>query len=308
MKKSILVALLALGVLAGPGYADETPTPEAAAPAAGVSSLWNFRRPPGQKDPSTDQWARAALIDADRDLQQGQHIRARHRVANVRGHLQSHPDPRYRWIAQRLYQVEADILRGSYHVARQELIAVIRSLGEGGGGGGGQYWQAIQELQGALSLLDSNQAAWARQNLGRAYQIMIRSPDQTLRLESNQVRYADQLAARNQSFEAAGIVRGILARLQHGGGGGGGQDPDFANRREWRRDIRDLIDTIQGGNLNMAHRDLQTLQRDIRQDGHDWQQNRQWVQRLGFVGQNLRRGNEPWCIQQLREISRDLNY
>ncbi len=266
---------------------------------------------PGQNG-HLDPWLLGELGRADWLMAQGSTFQARDLLVQIRMTLQAQPDPRYRQIAQGVGAVEWDLQNGNLAGARQRLAWLVRQIQQGQGGNGWEKQQVIRELHRAYRFLSGGQAFPARRILADEYQRMVRSQDFQLRQEAQYVAYADRLAAANRILEAAQHVNAILHRLGAGNGGGGGggwpNDPDQANRREWRKDIRDLIDTIQDGNIRMAQRDLETLIRDIRQDGHDWSKNRVYVQKLQFIGQNLQPGNQHWCIRELRQLERELDF
>lgn len=305
--KKLLVAALATLTLTGALRAEEVAPEAPAAPKASVHGLWDFGAPAAKAPSQVVRWLRNEIREAGQHLRNGQYIRARMRLQNARNQITGYP--RLRWAISRLDDAIGDIRRGSYNSANNTMRRLYDRLGNqgGGGGGGSDLDQVVDDLRDALGDFRRNDISGARMNLQAAYRVAVRTQYQRIRREAEPIRQADQAAAYGQIPNAARITSTVLRRLQNGGGGGG-QDPDYANRREWRRDIRDLIDTIQDGNLRMARRDLQTLQRDIRQDGHDWNQNRQYVQRLGYIGQNLRYGNEQWCVQQLYQLSQQLNH
>jgi hypothetical protein len=311
--KKLLVAALATLTLAGivraeeaaPAY-DTAPAEAPAAPLASVRDLWDFGGPGAQDHSQVVRWLRNEIRESGRHLRSGQYIRARRRLQNARDQIWSYPE--LHWTISRLEDAIGDIRRGSYNSADHTLRRLYDRLGQGGGGGGGgQLAEVIDDLRDAMYDFRRNDISGARMNLQAAYRVAVRSQWQKIRQEAEPIRQADQAAAYGQIPNATRITALVLRRLQSGGGGGG-NDPDWGNRQEWRRDIRDLIDTIMDGNLRMARRDLETLKRDIRQDGHNWNQNRQYVQRLNYIGQNLYQGNQSWCIQELRQLSHQLNH
>lgn len=305
--KTLLALALATLTLTGTGRAEEVAAEAPAAPQASVQGLWDFGAPEAQSRDQVVRWLRNEIRESGQHLRRGQYIRARMRLGNARDQIFGYP--RLRWTIPHLDAAISDIRRGSYNSADHTMRHLYDRLGQdhGGGGGDGELAEIIDDLRDAMRYLRQNQINAARRNLQIAYRMAVGSQWQQIRREAEPIRQADQAAAYGQIPNAARITALVLRRLQ-GGGGGDPSDPDYANRAEWRRDIRDLIDTIQDGNLSMARRDLQTLQRDIRQDGHDWNQNRQYVQRLGYIGQNLRYGNEYWCVQQLRQLSQQLAF
>lgn len=308
MNKLLVAALatltIATGIRAEEAVAEAAEAP--AAPKASVQGLWNWGTPGGHNQDQVVQWLRNEIRESGQHIRRGEYIRARMRLRNARDQVWAYPH--LRWVVSGLDEAIGDIARGSYHSADNTLRRLYDRLGQGGGGGGGgPVGPVVDELRDAMRDFRRNDITGARLNLQAAYRQAVRSQWQRVRQEAEPIRQADEAAARGRIQTAQRITSGVLQRLQGGGGGGGNpSDPDYANRQEWRRDIRDLIDTIQGGNLRMALRDIQTLQQDIRQDGHDWNRNRQYVQRLGYIGQNLRRGNEAWAIGELRQLDAQL--
>jgi len=339
-----LTLLLSLGLVLAPPLpaATEAPTPEAPAsespaadgPSAPGDTVFRRgrrgrrpgRRPgtrptppvnpppssrrPGNANQALDRWIAQELRSADGMLARGQTLQARDRLYQVGLHLRSRPEFRYQRISQAIGRSIQEIDYRRIGRARSILRDILQRLGNGGGQDP-IFQRVLRDLRQAVWYLDQGRTGAARRYTLAAYNRMYRSSDWRLRQEVTAVRQADLLVAQNRPWEAASILRGVLARL--GNGGGGGQDPnrcrrDRPNRMEWRRDIWDLIDTIGDGNMRMAQRDLRTLIRDVRQDGYVWECNKGYVQRLQFIGQRLTWGNEDWCIQKLRALRQDLNF
>lgn len=321
MMRPLLALALSAGLTLGaaPGRATEAelegapaaPTSqEAQSPKASLTSmLRRVVRKISGRDSELVRWIRSELGAARTYVRRREGRMALRHIRPVRQHLEGLQDHRYRAIAERLWGVAEAIRYNDFREADQRLDRVLRSLDELGGGSQYEVRRVARELREALELLRRNQPYYAADGLARTARSMQRSRVPVLRREADSVQRAQRWASEGRARRAGAVVERVLDALRNGGGGGSNpSDPDRPNRAEWRRDIRDLVDTIRDGNLRMAHRDLQTLMRDIRNDGYDWNRNRQYVQRLQFIGQNLRRGNERWVIDQLRELSRDLDF
>jgi len=105
-----------------------------------------------------------------------------------------------------------------------------------------EFRQVVRDLRDALRLLQDNRPRMAADQIGRAAYTMRRSQNFRLRREIVNTETAQNLALRGRADRAARMVRTVLSNLRQGGGPPPPpQDPDYANRAEWRRDIRDLI-------------------------------------------------------------------
>lgn len=324
---------LALSAQAAEGAtATAAPTPDATAeaPAAPGSSLRRFdrrgRRGHGRLgqatpqarfdhgtqrgDPNFDRWAQGQFRTIDQYLLRHDAYNSMRYLRGVRhGTAQRvHLGYRYQQACAELDAAMNAVRYNDFYGARGAVASASRLLAwQGGGGHGPDRRFVVQNLRSAIGALEAHQAWRAVPMIQAAHVRAQRSQDGRLRQASHWIARAQRQAVMNRIWDACETLRRTLGFLRGQGGGGQPADPDSANRAEWRRDIRDLIDTIQDGNIRMAQRDLQTLMRDIRQDGHDWSRNRQYVQKLQFIAPRLQWGNERWCIDQLRDVSRSLD-
>jgi hypothetical protein len=289
----------------------------AEAPAAPRASLGRLVRKVVRKitgddrDYALENWARGELNAVRFYIQRGEQRQAIQRIDTIIIQMEMRRQRRYRDMARQLRTAIQALRHRDYRTAQYQVDEVLVDLRNGGGNDTSPgIRQVIVELQDALSLLENNQPYYAAEYLDEAQRLLRYTRDPRLLRERDAIYRAGAFAQRGSSWQAARIVREVLYRLQQGGGPPPppDRDRDQANRAEWRRDIRDLIDTVQDGNIQMARRDLETLMRDIRQDGYDWQHNQGYVQRLGFIAQNLYRGNERWVVGELRALRRELNY
>jgi len=119
-------------------------------------------------------------------------------------------------------------------------------------------------------------------------------------IQSHQVAYAQSMLS--------GIIRTVRDQAHGGGWSGVDHYDEDRNHREWIRDIRDIINTIQDGNLYMAKRDLRTLTIDVRQDGANTNFNRDITRRLQYIVMLL--GDtygDVWHVtNSLRQLSQHL--
>lgn len=192
------------------------------------------------------------------------------------------------------------------------------SLGTGGGGthpgrpgqpGDSSIRNIIQDLYISRRYLQNRDEYNARRPYAEMIRWLSRHPRYEVRRVADTIHAADQAAYQRRFRSAIGYVdRAISTLRRYAGGGGQPSDPDYHNRAEWRRGIRRVVDVLRHGDLWAARQRLEGLARDIRRDGHDWNRNRGYVQRLQYVHQGLRPGNTGWAIQELQALARQMSF
>mgnify|MGYP001550145107 CR=1 FL=1 len=253
--------------------------------------------------------------------------------------LSSSHDYGYRQLAQKIAGICSDIRLGHTDVAKRRIKYILRKLPVAAPpnpyppspphpnppypnppqqGDQAFYRSLATTLRNAQHYLQQHRPRLAKRALQRVDQALApRYSNFDRQLRASVQRIMGQVEYNQISYALNGLL-GVIRQVEDAANSGGYNPPynpgptyeEKQNRREWIRDIRDLIDTIQDGNIQMARRDMRTLIRDVRNDGRPSQFNRDLVRRLQYVAQQLNQGGyypDTYAVNsKLREIQRHL--
>ncbi len=260
-------------------------------------------------------------------------------LENTQRFLRNSHEYGYQRLAQQVATISSDIRLGHIDVARRRINLILRKLPlatppnpypptppnpypptpyppQPNPGDQAFYRSLESTLRNAQHYLQQHRPQLAKRALQRVDQALApRYSNFDRQLRASVQRIMGQVDYNQISYALSGL-NGVLRQVQDAAGSGyqppynpGPTYEEKQNRREWIRDIRDLIDTIQDGSIQMARRDMSTLIRDVRNDGRPTQFNRDLVRRLQYVARTLNQGYYPdthTVVNQLREVQRHL--
>lgn len=255
--------------------------------------------------------------------------------------LSSSHDYGYRQLAQKIAGIISDIRIGHTDVAKRRINYILRKLPlatppnpypptppnpypptpyppQPNPGDQAFYRSLATTLRNAQHYLQQHRPQLAKRALQRVDQALApRYSNFDRQLRASVQRIMGQVDYNQISYALNGLL-GVIRQVEDAANSGGYNPPynpgptyeEKQNRREWMRDIRDLISTIQDGNIQMARRDMRTLIRDVRNDGRPTQFNRDLVRRLQYVASLLNQGGyypDTYAVNsRLREIKQHL--
>jgi hypothetical protein len=300
------------------------------------------------QDVAINQSIKADVVEACRFLDTHDTYRALQVISNTQKRLRKLNDNSYRRLSEQLGAICSDIRSGNVVNARNRLRYLERNLnvqshsnnnGHNSGHNNGyqngisygdvSFYRSIgNNLRTSLNYLRTNnprialssirqvEAALAQRNTNldrQLRQTAIRIQDD---IRQNRLAYAMSKIQTMQSQVQDAITSASNGsyntnpghNLNPGHGHQGLSLQETKNRREWIRDINDLIDTIQDNNIQMARRDIRRLISDIKTDGNSSSFNRELLQQLQFSAVSLNQGfpDTRAIIGSLRQISRKI--